>query len=348
MQLSGGDALRCFCCNNFRLTIFNRIWYHCLKGGGILYNEEVKRKFLEEEAKNKVDRVHFSSVLNAFCRFEQLDQVDIAEMCKPTIIRCLEDLGLDEIATVRAYITVGNRYVKWCRTSGCFVGASNGFDGLSVDDIDISSAIRQSFFKNEVDLINSIQAVHDLDSGYADAPVLALAWLGLTMKEVLALRDSDIDLEGRIIHLPDGNSINGFSDIIHDVLYRYSTCRVSSRDKGNITQEVVKDLSIDSFIKRMIPRGSKFFGRPVSHTQVRGQLDLMITKFRQSGSTRLPTFSNVWRSGRFYKLYQVEQSGVDVFDFRNRPIIEEVFRHKKNYHDTIKMYRWYKKAFSLE
>lgn len=313
-----------------------------------MYNEEIKRRFLEEVAKNKTEKIHFSSLFNLSYDFEQSSGMDIAEMSRNSVISCLERLGFDEVATVRAYVTVGNRYVDWCEANGYFSNIPHGFKGLSVDDVDISDAISKSFFRDELDLVSSIQMVHDLNSGYADAPVLALAWLGLTMKEILALRDSDVDLDNRCIHLLDGNVINGFSDTIHDVLYRYSACRISSRDKGNVTQEVIKDLSVDSFIKKMLTRGSKFFGRKISQVQVKGQLDMLVEKYEQLGFPRRHNFSNAWRSGRFYALHQAEQSGLDVFDFNNRPAVEQIFRHKKNYHDTIKMYRWYKKAFSLE
>ena len=313
-----------------------------------MYNEEIKRRFLEEMARNKAEKIHFSSVFNAFCRFEQSFRADISEMTKGVVVNCLERLCLDETGTVRTYITVGNKYTDWCEANGYFSNIPHGFKGLSVDDVDISDAISKSFFRDELDLVSSIQMVHDLNSGYADAPVLALAWLGLTMKEVLALRDSDVDLDNRCIHLLDGSMINGFSDTIHDVLYRYSVCRISSRDKGNVTQEVVKDMSVDSFIKKMLTRGSKFFGRKISQVQVKGQLDMLVEKYEQLGFPRRHNFSNAWRSGRFYALYRAEQSGLGVFDFNNRPAVEQIFRHKKNYHDTIKMYRWYKKAFSLE
>ena len=313
-----------------------------------MYNEEIKRRFLEEVARNKAEKIHFSSVFNAFCRFEQSFRADISEMTKGVVVDCLERLCLDETGTVRTYITVGNKYTDWCETNRCFTNIPHGFKGLSVDDVDISDAISKSFFRDELDLVSSIQMVHDLNSGYADAPVLALAWLGLTMKEILALRDSDVDLDNRCIHLLDGSVINGFSDTVHDVLYRYSACRISSRDKGNVTQEVVKDMSVNSFIKKMLTRGSKFFGRKISQVQVKGQLDMLVEKYEQLGFPRRHNFSNAWRSGRFYALHQAEQSGLDVFDFNNRPAVEQIFRHKKNYHDTIKMYRWYKKAFSLE
>lgn len=312
-----------------------------------MYNENIKRRFLEE-IKSSAEKKHLVSVFNAFYPFEQKNTMDMAEMPKSVVINSLVDMQLDEVATVRNYITDGNKYIRWCRDNGCFVDARNGFTGLSVDDIDISGAIKQNFFKNEVELVNSIQSIHDLDSGYADAPILALIWVGLTMKEVRALRDSDVDLRNRVIRLPDGRAIKGFSDIIYDILYRYSICRVSSRDKGNITQEVVKDLSVDSFIKKMLSKNSKFFGKEYNEDQIRGQLDMLIGKCQQSGYTRRHTYTNVWRSGRFYELCQVEQSNVDILDFRNRPFVEEIFRNKKNYHDIKKMYHWYKKAFLSE
>lgn len=313
-----------------------------------MYNEEIKRRFLEEAIGKADEKRRSLGVLNALSSFESSKGVDIAEMSRSVVVSCLKAMQLDEVGTVRVYITTGNKYTNWCEANRCFTNIPHGFKGLSVDDIDISDAISKSFFKDELDLVSSIQMVHDLDSGYADAPVLALAWLGLTMKEIIALRDSDVDLDSRCISLSDGSTVNGFSDTIHDVLYRYSTCRISSRDKGNVTQEVVKDMSVDSFIKKMLTRGSKFFGRKISQVQVKGQLDMLVEKYEQLGFPRRHNFSNAWRSGRFYALYQAEQSGLNVFDFNNRPMVEQIFRHKKNYHDTIKMYRWYKKAFSLK
>lgn len=313
-----------------------------------MYNEEIKRRFLEEAIGKTDEKRRSLGVLNVLSSFESSKGMDVAEMSRPMVVSCLKAMQLDEVGTVRAYITAGNKYTDWCETNGYFLDTPHGFKGLSVDDVDISDAISKSFFRDELDLVSSIQMVHDLNSGYADAPVLALAWLGLTMKEILALRDSDVDLDNRCIHLLDGSVINGFSDTIHDMLYRYSACRISSRDKGNVTQEVIKDLSVDSFIKKMLTRGSKFFGRKISQVQVKGQLDMLVEKYEQLGFPRRHNFSNAWRSGRFYALHQAEQSGLDVFDFNNRPAVEQIFRHKKNYHDTIKMYRWYKKAFSLE
>lgn len=74
----------------------------------------------------------------------------------------------------------------------------------------------------------------------------------------------------------------------------------------------------------------------------------MAKKYQALGYPHRHTYQNVWRSGRYYELYKIEQSGVDIFDRANQPVIEDVFRHKKNYFDILKMYSFYKKAFSLE
>ena len=294
-----------------------------------MYNEEIKRRFLEEVPKDAAETRQSRSMMNAFCPFEQNDGIDMAEMPQSVVVNCIKTIQLDEPSTIRSYVTVGNKYTNWCEANRYFANIPHGFKGLSVDDIDISDAISKSFFKDELDLVSSIQMVHSLDSGYADAPVLALAWLGLTMKEVLALRDSDVDLDSRCIHLSDGSTVNGFSDIIYDVLYRYSACRISSRDKGNVTQEVVKDMSVDSFIKKMLTRGSKFFGQEYKEYQLRDQLTSLSDKFEAMGLQRRHSHSNAWRSGRFYALHQAKQSGLNVFDFNNRPTVEQIFRHKK-------------------
>ena len=57
---------------------------------------------------------------------------------------------------------------------------------------------------------------------------------------------------------------------------------------------------------------------------------------------------NVWNSGRYYAMWQAEQSGIDVTKPGNRQIVEDIFRHSKGYYSAIHMYKAYKEAFGLD
>lgn len=305
-----------------------------------MYNENIKRRFLEEctsSNRNRSFRYFMSKVEN----FELENGLDIAEMDSDLAKRAIESVKVGEIGTLRKYLLCGKMYSAWCKDNEVFQNSPLGFDGISVDDIDMSY-MSDILFRDEYSLISSIQKVHDLNSGYADAPVLVLSWLGLTLSEILELRDDDVDLVNRIIKLPE-ITVEGFSDGVYDVLYKYRACKRSTRDTGQGVQEVVKDMSVDSFIKRMAERGNRYFGTECAQNQINRQITRLVEKCEMLGLSSGLTISNAKRSGNFYRLWKAEQS---------QPIDKEVFsgivRTKKEYYDTMRMYRWYKKAFNLE
>lgn len=308
-----------------------------------MYNEDIKRRFLEEYSvyKNKV------WVFDAFeVSYEAIIEKDLAELDRTQALEAMESLNIEEISSARNIITLVRNYADWCKKEHVFVDIPGGFSQITVDDIDFGKVLGKILFKDDIDLIESIKEVRTLDDGYSDVAILALSWIGLTREEISALRDNDVDLEDRIIYGKSGEIIAiGFSDLICDVLQRYVKCLVSSREKGLTEMEVIKDLSVDSFLKKMCPRGSKKFGTEYSNVQIASQVNKLAVKYEELGHPRRHTITNVWRSGCFHKLWEIEQTGVDVSARENRPVVEQVFRNKKNYYNALRMYGWYKQAF---
>ena len=312
-----------------------------------MYNEDIKRRFLNEKSK------HLKKGSNKTWIFESLDsnyesvhKKDVAELDKAEAIDAIESLNVEEIGSARALISFVREYVDWCKKEHVFTNIPGGFSLITVDDIDFGKVLGKILFKDDIDLIESIKEVRTLDDGYSDVAILALSWIGLTREEISALRDNDVDLESRIVYGKSGEIIAmGFSDLICDVLQRYVKCRVSSRGNGLTEMEVIKDLSVDSFLKKMCPRGSKKFGTEYSNVQIASQVNKLAVKYEELGHPRRHTITNVWRSGCFHKLWEIEQTGVDVSARENRPVVEQVFRNKKNYYNALRMYGWYKQAF---
>ena len=312
-----------------------------------MYNENIKRRFLDEN-KDYISKNRTKVwVFDALCsNYELPHKKDIAEMTRGEALEALETLEVDEISYMRTTISFLRKYVDWCKKEHVFTNIPGGFSLITVDDIDFGKVLGKILFKDDIDLIESIKEVRTLDDGYSDVAILALSWIGLTREEISALRDNDVDLEDRIIYGKSGEIIAmGFSDLICDVLQRYVKCRVSSRGNGLTEMEVIKDLSVNSFLKKMCPRGSKKFGTEYSNVQIASQVNKLAVKYEELGHPRRHTITNVWRSGCFHKLWEIEQTGVDVSARENRPVVEQVFRNKKNYDNALRMHGWYKQAF---
>lgn len=309
-----------------------------------MYNEDIKREFLDCIGISKIKRGAIMAIFSAIAPAEQQIGSDFAEMNRDSCLYTLQNAGINEYGGIRNYITRLKSYVEWCKKNNIFPSIPGGIFEVSPDDVDITDSLKGVLFKDEFDLLESIRLVRDFDSGYPEVAAFCLYWVGLTKDEAVLLKDTDVDLEDKVVYGHDGIIAEGFSDAICDVLNRYRNCKWSTRANGSTIMRVRKDFSADTFLKRMLTDGSKKFGMPVTKTQITALCQDVVTDCSALGLPSRHTFQNVWRCGRFNQLYKLEQSGMDVM---NRPVIETVFRGKKSYYDTLRMYQYYKKVFGL-
>lgn len=309
-----------------------------------MYNEDVKREFLDTGCNSLKKQRDIAKVFSSIAMSEQKNGLDVAEMNKDLCAQALECAGINEYSGIRSYITRLREYVRWCKENNIFPSIPGGIFEVSPDDIDITDSLKGVLFRDEIDLLESIRLVRDLDSGYPEVAAFCLYWVGLTKDEVVQIRDADVDLENRVIYGKDGILAEGFSDAICDALERYRKCKWSTRANGTTLMSVRKDFSVDTFIKRMLTDGSKKFGVQITKAQISTLCQDVVTDCLALGIPSRHTFQNVWRCGRFNQLYKLEQSGVDM---SSRHVIETVFRGRKGYYDTLRMYQYYKKVFGL-
>lgn len=312
-----------------------------------MYNEEIKRRFIDDFSKENQRSMHAMPYhMSALSKAEEFQGKDIAAMSFYDAKVALEKACISEVSTLMQVCSVGRAYVKWCKDHGLFPDSDYGFLNVYADDIDMTETLRRVLFKDEHDLLGSITLVHSLDDGYVDVPALVLAWLGVPKDLLLKLKDENVNLQNRVITDLNGEVlVSGFSDQIHDALHRFVECRTSVRENGRFEVEVVKDRSTTIFLKKMVSRGSAKFGVPHTPQQLNSQLNKLSIKYEAKGFPARHSYTNAFRSGRFYELWLLEQSGVDVLDPKNRAEVERVFRNKKNYYNAVKMYRFYKRAF---
>lgn len=313
-----------------------------------MYNEEIKQRFVESADNTFTLNRGRKWVFDAVSKHEEAIGKDAAEMNPSEAIKAIECSGIEELASARQIITTMKTYTEWCARNQIFESIPYGFLQINVDDIDFSQTFREVLYKDDEALITDLRSVGDFDSGYIDVLVFVFSWLGLDRKEMVALRDKDVDLEKRVISNPDGLVLaSGFSDSITDVLERYRKCQVSTRLRRTTLFEVRKDNSVDSFFKKMCSVNSKRFGQEYKVKHLENESSRLAKRFAEAGGNpnRL-TINNVYRSGCLYRLWQMEQeTGLDMGNMKRREYIDRAFRNRKNYTNAARMYRWYKKVF---
>lgn len=313
-----------------------------------MYNEEVKRKFLEWYYQGHFSQPQHEKWFNDIEEFERKVGKDLSEFDDKEALECLTSIKFMSSGYAQAMLSFLKAYTKWCESYGAFSSRKNGISALHGGGISLSGGFSNAYLKDEPEFLQALRMVHEFDNGYPDIPYLVFAWLGLNKEYAVSVRESDVDLEDRVIYGPDGSiCAMGFSDEIRDVLREFKNCKVATRGTGRGPRTVYKDMSVDVFIKRFEKHGSDKFGTPYTCEQIEAQFRQARTAAGTNEATEKLSFKRVRKSGIFNRLYQVERSGVDVTDTKNKPVVLSIIDGVAAYYDLLKDYKAFKEAFNL-
>jgi len=301
-----------------------------------MFNPEVKEQFLSKYQ-------GWARTGGYFDALEEVSEKEIAEMSVADVQNTFRKLELFELASVDALLSLVRNYVEWCRDNKVFDNYCGGFLEVSTKDYDPTSHMARMFFRDEGDFLRSLRKVRMFDEGYPEVVAMALVWLGLGYSEICALKDNHVDLESRKIYANDGEVlVSGFSDDIHSLLVQFVKCNVASRSAYN----VVKDKSLDVFLKRMCSPTSDKMGTPIRPRQLTNLVNKMNMQYEALDYPPRFSMLNVQRSGALYRLWVAEQNGLDVFSKENEQEVCQIYGSKK-YRGVVWQYKYYKKAFNL-
>lgn len=310
-----------------------------------MYNAEIKERFLSE---NKNADAGTRPVFVVMEQYETVLQKDVSLMSVSELPIYLNDSKLAlELGSIEGAISKLRRYAKWCVSQGFVSPDQSGILQISTDDIDPSGAMSKMFFRDEQDFLYSMRKVADFEDLQNGVIALCLGWLGLSARESVALRDGDVDLVSRTIFDPSGTVIvNGFSDDMARIFELYRATKTATRQNGATPYAVIKDLSHDGFIKRVCSPNSARLGNPVSERQLITYVNKLNQKYAMLGYSPRFSMENANRCGGLYRLWKLENDGVEVLNKQNADIVERVCGHGV-YRKIAWQYKFYKKAFNL-
>jgi len=305
-----------------------------------MYNEAIKLEFIKSihnEGTKKVAKSLFRRT-GELCEFA-LDK-DIALAGAQEILSVLERIGHLNYMTLRVDVYLLKRYTTWYDQHVHPIDLI-GISSISAADVDLSKAFNAELIKDEDELIGILSFISASD-GYFEVPVIFLSWIGLTLKEILNLKNEDIIFKNTSAFIQTHKKmVRTDSSRIVDALKEYKAVKSSIRAHRGDWIVYPDDLGL--FIKNMITKDSKFLGRPVTEANVRKKIDMY--NRNTPDNFKQITVDSVLLSGRLRRILEMEIATGKVLP---ETIVNELGIRLSLVNDGFAMYESYKKAFNIK
>ena len=308
-----------------------------------MYNQEIKERFIAEYDGNRKNAVRPNFEL--ISEYEEKYQKDLAEMSVDEAVDTISGLNIGTYKTAAGTQSFIKSYVNWCHQLGVFKNVNLDLCKIGLDDIDCSRRLRELLFRTEDELIKELNSVRPFDEGYPEAIATLLTWVGIKQTDIVSIRVSDVNLDKRWVYVPHIDLFAGFSEKIADIFKVYENTKVGYRSAGGDSRPVFRDDSYDRYVRKYLPKGKS--SDPYTSVQIKHITHHLNTIYVERGNPPKFTGSNVLMSGALYRVWQLEQRGVDVFSIKNKKEVASAFVVKANLYEILWLYKNYKKAFNL-
>ena len=290
-----------------------------------MFNQKIKEKYLATLTQSSFK--HTVSLFEQSWRYEEKFSKDVALFSVEELEAMFSDGGFMEPETLRTKKGFCAVYADWY----C---VQLGLAGHAVREYDIFSFPYKDFFKNTLvlsaeELVSLVYSIYSPESAQPVIPALCMAWLGVDCADALLLERADVKL------------LNDVPPAILDALNIYDNTDTAEREQGQAFK--VYAASDGQFIKKMVSSNSKKDGKPFSTRQMSALIRDFNALLDAKGISKTLSYTNVQRSGNFYRLHQLAKSGVDVYDIRNKDLVRSVLgKSKRNHKDNMILYTAYK------
>lgn len=311
-----------------------------------MYNHEIKERFLQDVFSKTVKNSNSCyAIFDGLSVAEESSCKDVAVMSIEEVLSAIGKVNISKYATAASALSLIKKYVQWCAENKVFNISGKEFDEISVDHIDISESLSKLLFKDEDDFLTALRSVRPFDDGYLEVVVMVFSWVGIELSQIFDVKIPDVDLFDRVIYLNNGLKKISFSERVGEILTVYSRTRMAKRQNGTCLRDVYRDDSYNMFIRRFCPKSQ--LGRELTKPQIKAAVNQMNQDYIELGNTAKFTTRNVCMSGALRRVYELEQTGVDIFSIKNKSSVIEAYRASDKLYEILWLYRSYKRAFNL-
>lgn len=304
-----------------------------------MYNEAVKCEFIESLDQD-VLKTFVKSFFNRTDRlFEQELGKDLAEMNDCEIVENFKKLPQTSYTTVRTHLAILRRYLKWYNNNISSIDMT-GINKISMYDIDISGFLSKSIIKNEEELAGILSFLSSQD-GYFEIPTLLLSWNGVTLSEILDLKNTDVVFKENyaLIRTPI-KTYKITSEYTIRSLLDYKSVKSSTRQHRGVWTVYPDDLGY--FIKNMVQENAKIIGQRVSAANVRKKI-AQYNRLLPEGFKEV-TVDRVLLSGKLNRLVDIENKFGSVSP---EILLTELGGKQSSLQEVTALYESYKRAFDI-
>lgn len=309
-----------------------------------MYNPGIKEQYLSTRQPDV--RVRHTQIFNQVSDLiEQPHHKDVAEASLDELRRGFSGFESIDVHAMGTILSAVRSYNRWAHSTAqpfAFTDALEVFDERA--DVDYTIGIRKYILPSPEALVSAVTRLYPLDEGYEVLPALIFAWLGVSSADCIRLKSDAVDFERRLLTMPDGTICpNEIPEAFIEPLRVYSKTRTATRF-SQVEYPVFAD-DLGFFMKKMLPRSSKKQGKPYTQKQISDNITDFCYRCEEQLHIR-PTFNytTITKSGVFYRLYQYELSGADLYAKENKDKVLSI-ANKKSFKDVMTVYEAYRAVF---
>lgn len=273
--------------------------------------------------------------------YEQKHNVDFANASIDVMLAFLNSRCFSDYHTAQNKLQIVRKYVNG-------VGGNPDVNTLHADDIDLTQGMRQCLISDISEIYSLLNMISAPDTGDYLYPASTFAWMGVELQEVTQIKSSQVDLlNGTIIF--DRELV--FASMNQEMRHILQLYRSTGSQKQNNRKMVVPDMyEREEFIFKMLPVQDEHRGSAVKPNEIsRKFLKIRDLCEQQKKESVKINYSSIMRSGKFAKLYFMEQDGVDWQLSENGRRMQQVYQTDRLEAGYLrKDYEAYKKAFGLK
>ena len=270
-----------------------------------MYHEELKLKFFKDIkwAKNTIPKrqQYFSLIGKTEDRYHK----DVAEMTVDELICAIKEThrvsGLelcDSTYGLKQYISWYDKTIKDSLTKQR-EEIINNFDPLDYAEELIDFGPCYTFDQIE----SMISKVYSRTDGFLIWPAFVLAWIGLSVSEIIDLKEENFTWYNKQIKI--GGEVFQFNRAIYDILKIYASTTTGWRKQNRVFQ--VKLVDVGYFLKPTVTQNSKKIPSQVTKKQIAAAFDRFNALYQeQENDAAFLSHQFVWRMGAFDRLSQLD------------------------------------------
>lgn len=272
-----------------------------------MYNANLKEQFIQEEVQSEKMKRLFRNVFEFVSKSEEEYSADICTWNSEQLRKELEKL-----AGLRSYSSANRakllkRYVQWCCDSQV-PGATDVIFSIQVDG---TSKIRQQWISGPDHLQRCLNDFLSPELNYTTDNILRgycwLAFMGMSEEQIVALEDYHVD--------PDAGYITYNRRVIQIPNEAFVSLRILKEERrfryyhANYGKDFVLR---DRAEGNRLLRGIRNPEPNIHNLRIMLSGKIKEANKREGNSVPQLSYSRIWLSGEFYRMYKKEQAGGSV------------------------------------